>query len=103
MHAAASAASLWMAVVMDLTSEQWCDIKALDYAIGYARTVAGVHYYSDTIAGLNIGQEILAQLLPGYLEEKYGSNPTVVADKIDTVRFDWNEYRTSECFRNERQ
>ena len=97
MHAAASAASLWMAVVMDLTHEQWCEIKAMDYAIGYARTVAGVHYYTDTIAGLNIGQEVLTRLLPGYLQEKYGSDPAVVAAKIERVRFDWNDYIDSDC------
>ena len=97
MHAAASAASLWMAVVMDLSDEQWCDVKGVDYSIGYARTVAGVHYYTDTIAGLNIGQEVLARLLPGYLEEKYGSNPAAVAAKIERVRFDWNDYIDSDC------
>ena len=97
MHAAASAASLWMAVVMDLQNFQWCDAKALDYAIGYARTIAGVHYYTDTIAGLNLAQEILSRKLPGYLQERYGSDPNAVAAKIKRLRFDWNDYLASDC------
>ncbi len=98
MHASASAASLWMAVVMDLTVKQLCQVKELDYAIAYARTVAGVHYPSDNIAGLNIGQEILSQLLPRYLHDKYGSDVYAVQQKIEAIRFDWTEYLTGECF-----
>ena len=98
MHAAASAASFWMAVVMDLSHDQWCELKALDYGIAYARTIAGVHYYTDDIAGLNIAQEILAQALPTHLEEKYGSNRQAVEEKVAMMRFDWNDYLTSDCF-----
>ena len=61
-------------------------------------TIAGVHFASDNIAGLNIGQEILAAKLPHYLSHKYGSNRRAVEEKIARVRFDWNEYTTGECF-----
>lgn len=98
MHGASSTASLWMAIVMNLTVEQLCHVKALDYAIAYARTIAGVHYPSDNIAGLNIGQEILSKLLPRYLNEKYGSDVALVEEKIANYRFDWMEYLTGECF-----
>ena len=97
MHAASSAASLWMAVVMDLTPEQHCLVKQVDYAIAYARTVAGVHYPTDNIVGLQIGQEILAELLPGHLEYKYGADKEKVKEKIERVRFDWNEYEEGDC------
>ena len=97
MHAAASAASLWMPLVLDLTEEQHCQVKALDYGIAYARTIAGVHYFTDSIGGLNIAQEILSRKLPEYLSEKYGSDPAVVSAKINELRFDWNDYLTSEC------
>jgi hypothetical protein len=98
MHAASSAASLWMAVVMDLTPAQHCQVKALDYSIAYARTIAGVHFPTDNIVGLNIGQEILANVLPGYLEQKYGSDRNAVSNKIAQLRFDWNDYSEGECF-----
>ena len=98
MHAACAAASLWMPVVFDLTPAQHCEVKRLDYAIAYARTVAGVHYPSDNIAGLNIGQEVLAQLLPFHLAETYGANRRLVREKINRVRFDWNDYLDGECF-----
>jgi membrane-associated phospholipid phosphatase len=98
MHAAASAASLWMAVVFDLTPAQHCMVKRMDYAIAYGRTIAGVHYPTDNIAGLNMGQEVLAKLLPRHLEAKYGANRRKVMEKIARLRFDWNEYLEGECF-----
>ena len=98
MHSAASAGSLWMAVVMDLTKEQLCQAKAVDYGVAYARTVAGVHYPSDNIDGLKLGQEILARKLPEYLAEVYGSDPDEVEAKIAKVRFDWGDFEGSECY-----
>ena len=103
MHSAASAGSLWMPVVMKLTPEQLCQAKAVDYAVAYARTVAGVHYPTDNTAGLNLGQEILARKLPGYLAKVYGANPDVVARKIEEMRFDWNHYLESDCVAGEQQ
>jgi len=44
MHSAASSASLWLAVVANLTEEQYCQVLRTDFAVSYARTVAGVHY-----------------------------------------------------------
>mmetsp|Transcript_19912 Transcript_19912/g.33064 ORF Transcript_19912/g.33064 Transcript_19912/m.33064 type:complete len:312 (-) Transcript_19912:9-944(-) len=44
MHSAGSALSLWLAVVLDLTDEQWCQVKLTDYAVSYARTVAGGNF-----------------------------------------------------------
>jgi len=98
MHSASSAASIWLAVVLDLTHEQWCEVKAVDYAVAYGRTVAGVHYHTDNIAGLNLGQEILARLMPDHFAAKYGSDPDAVRAKIQKLRFDWNDYLTSDCF-----
>lgn len=98
MHSAASAGSLWIPVVMDLTPEQLCEVKAVDYAVSYARTVAGVHYRSDNLDGLNLGQAILARILPDYMQERYGSDPEAVRRKIESVRFDWYDYLDSSCF-----
>lgn len=98
MHSAASAGSLWIPLVMDLTPEQVCMVQAVDYAVAYARTVAGVHFPSDNIDGLNLGQEILAYEIPDVLVERFGANRQAVKDKIRTIRFDWNDYLTSDCF-----
>ena len=98
MHSAASVSSLWLNTVMDLTPAQQCEVFAVDYAVAYARTVAGVHFPQDNIAGLNLGQEILARKLPGYMAERYGSNPQSVRNKIATLRIDWNTYLEGPCF-----
>jgi hypothetical protein len=56
-----------------------------------------VHYVSDNIAGLKLGQEIVARRLPGVLHERYGSNIERVQAKIEASRFDWSEFLESDC------
>jgi hypothetical protein len=34
MHSAASAAAIWLPVVMNLTAAQWCEVKKTDWAVG---------------------------------------------------------------------
>ena len=97
MHSAGSAASLWLAVVLELDEKQWCEVKLTDYAVSYARTVAGVHYFSDNIAGLQLGQEIVARRLPKYLHDNYGSSMERVEEKIKNMRFDWKDFLDSDC------
>lgn len=50
MHSAASSASLWLAVVADLTEQEYCQVLRTDFAVAYARTVAGVHYPCKSIS-----------------------------------------------------
>lgn len=101
MHSAASSASLWLALVLNLTSDQLCEVKKVDFAISYARTVAGVHYPSDNMAGLNLGQEILSHYLPKYLSSTYGSKKKDVEDRVAKLRFDWNNFLSSDCIPND--
>lgn len=94
MHSAASSASLWLAVVTNLTPAQLAQARLTDYAVAYARTVAGVHYPYDNVGGLNMGQEIIARNLPGYLNKQYGSDMEKVRAKLERYRFDWSEFST---------
>lgn len=98
MHSAASAASFWLDVVLDLTEEQLCEARKLDFAIAQARSVAGVHYEDDNIAGLILGQSILTQRLPSVFEERYGSNKANVEARCKDKRYDWTEFRQTPCF-----
>lgn len=100
MHSASASASLWLPVVMNLTDAQVCEVKRVDYAVAYARTVAGVHYPSDNIAGLKLGQELVARKLPQELHEKYGSDVEVVKAKIEQLRFNWEDFTSTDCFLN---
>ena len=98
MHSAASSASLWLAVVLeDLTPAQYCEALRVDYAVSYARTVAGVHYPTDNIAGLNLGKEVMLNKLADHLAEKYGSNRNVVQAKIESKAFDWAKFNPEDC------
>ena len=97
MHSAGSAASFWLPVVLDLTPKQLCQIKLTDWAVSYARTVAGVHYVTDNIAGLNLGQEIVARRLPAFLNEHYGTDLERLAIKMEAMRFDWTDFLDSDC------
>jgi hypothetical protein len=97
MHSASSASSLWLAVVADLTPDQYCQVLRTDYAVSFARTVAGVHYTTDNIAGLNLGQKVLAEKLADHLSEKYGADHQAVQEKIDLLTFDWNTFDPFDC------
>lgn len=92
MHAAAGSCSLWMPILLDMDDEQLCQARLTDYAIAYARTVAGVHYPDDNIVGLNFAQEIIAKELPKYLKEAHGADPRYVAWKVNKYKFDWNDF-----------
>lgn len=99
MHSASSAASFWLDVVMDLTDDQLCEARMLDWSVSYARTVAGVHYPTDNIAGLIVGQEILAQRLPTILKDEYGSDVDIVKSRVlEKNTFDWNTFEESDCY-----
>ena len=99
MHSAASSASLYLAVLLDLTDAQLAEAQGLDCAVASFRTLAGVHYESDNMAGLSIGQEVIRRELPGYLQARYGSDPDVVTAKINSViaAHDWRNAES--CFK----
>jgi len=97
MHSAASSASFWLSIVLDMTDEQLCQAKLVDYGVAFARTVAGVHYRSDNIAGLDLGQEVLSRLLPEHLATKYGASRGKVTKKINKMRHKWDEFDPWEC------
>jgi len=92
MHSAASNISFWLQAVMNLTPSQLCEAKKVDYAVAYARTVAGVHFPGDNIAGLNMGQIVVAEAIAEHLSEKYDSDKWYIKNKIDNLRFDWKDY-----------
>jgi len=92
MHGAASGLSSWLPVVMDLTPLQQCQAKLIDFAVSYARVVAGVHYEDDCIAGLDMGQEVVARLLPQHMAETYGADADVVKAKVEKMRFSWRDF-----------
>ena len=85
MHSAASNLSFWLQVVLNLTTEQYCQAKIVDNAVAYARTVAGVHFPDDNIAGLKMGQIVVADMLPQYLNQMYGSDIDAVEAKIQAL------------------
>ena len=93
MHSAASSASLWLAVVADLTPEQYCQVLRTDFAVAYARTVAGVHYPGDNVGGLDMGQAVIAHELADHLVETYGAAKAAVEEKIARLRFHWNTFK----------
>ena len=92
MHSAASCASLYLAVLLDLTPEQIAETRRVDYCVATFRSLAGVHYDTDNRAGLALGQEVIARQLPDLLK-RFGADPNAVRAKIDRVRHDWNTYQ----------
>ena len=98
MHSAASNLSFWIQIVMEnATPAQICAAKKIDYAVSYARTVAGVHYKQDNIAGLNLGQEVLARHLCKHLAKKFKGDYDYCMWKVQKKRFDWR-HETPQMF-----
>lgn len=97
MHSAASSASFWLAMILDLTPDQYCEALRVDFAVAFGRTCAGVHYPTDNTAGLNLGQVIISEKLPAHLAAQYGSDPEKVQAKIDRLRFDWTKFDSFGC------
>jgi hypothetical protein len=94
MHSAASSASFWLRIVLDINDAQWCEAKKVDYAVAFGRTIAGVHYEDDNFAGLKMGQELVARELPEFLSLKYGDgvDKAKIMRKVEQMRFNWDDF-----------
>ena len=97
MHSSGSTTSIWLAVVAKLTEEQFCEVLRLDYGVANARSVAGVHYFPDNIAGLNLGLKVMHDKLPRYLIETYHADPDAVRRKLNRLKFDWKDFEPRTC------
>lgn len=100
MHSAGSTCSLWVPALYKITAEQYFQLVLTDYAVAFARTVAGVHYKQDNIAGLNIGQRIIKEKLPEYVKTNYGPTSeeiNKIERRLKALSFDWNEYDPEKC------
>jgi len=96
MHSGAGNLSFWLQIVMNLTPRQLCEAKRVDYAVGFAKVVAGVNFSDDIIAALNMGQVAISKVLPDFFANKFGSNIDAVRTKVAKKGFDWNEYDSLE-------
>jgi hypothetical protein len=96
MHSAASSASVYLATVLNLSPEQLKEAQNLDCAVATFRSFAGVHYESDNMAGLSIGQEVLRRELPKMLHLNYGSDIAAVESKMEKV-ITANDWRKVSC------
>jgi len=98
MHSAASSATMYLSVLMDLTTDQIREARRLDYAVAAARSIPGVHYESDNLAGLAIGQQIIGDCLPGFLESfGFQVNRVALAQKIAAQKHAWYEWKRLGC------
>ena len=92
MHSAGSTLSTWLPVLFKLTPEQYEQTLLIDHAVAFGRSVAGVHYPMDNIAGLNIGQRIVREELPAFVAEKYGYDEAKVEARLEKLSFDWKDF-----------
>jgi len=70
----------------------YCEGHRLDYAVSYSRADP-----MDNIAGLNLGQVMIAEKLPFHLAETYGSDADKVQAKVNRLRFDWADFDPKTC------
>ena len=96
-HASVAQNAFWLSIIFNLTSTQYCEALRFDYAYGFARVLAGLHYPTDNYAAQILGQEVLARTLPSHLANLYGADPKVVAAKIAKWRFDLKKFVPANC------
>jgi hypothetical protein len=92
MHSAASISSMVLGVLLDLTPAQLAEARNMDYAVATFRTVAGVHFETDNLAGLKIGQLAIEAWLPDFLAEYAGADPEAVRAKMAKIKYDWDQH-----------
>lgn len=88
MHGAAAGAGLLFPILFDLTPEEEEEVRRTVLNIAMFRNVAGVHYESDSLMGIQIGEMVLAEKLPEFLEG-YGAIKSDIEQLILDKRRTW--------------
>jgi len=88
MHGAAAGAGLLLPVLFDLTEAEEEEVRRTVLNIAMFRDVAGVHYESDSLMGIQLGEMVIEQALPGFLET-YGANRSEIEDLISIKKRVW--------------
>jgi len=88
MHSAASGWSFVSQILYHPTPAAVCESIKTDFAVSWARSVAGVHYRLDNMHGLAIGQAQSARYLDYYFMEN-GGDLDYIRAKIQEKKFDW--------------
>lgn len=88
MHSAVAAIGLICSIIFDLTPELENECKKVSSNIAFGRTFAGVHYCEDNIRGLNMGEEVVAKILPDWLAQ-WDANKAAVKELCLTKRTNW--------------
>lgn len=88
MHGAAAGAGLFFPVFFDLDEELEDEVRRTVANIALFRDFAGVHYKSDSLAGLALGEQVLTKTLPAKLAE-YGADLEEVKALCEEKQSDW--------------
>lgn len=88
MHGAAAGAGVLFNVLFDLTDNQKDEVRRTMANIALFRDFAGVHYKSDSLVGLELGEMVMIKALPSFLAN-YGADPVEVAAIAQAERSNW--------------
>ena len=88
MHSSLAAMGMLFSVVLDLSDEQKTECIRCAANVAFGRTFAGVHYRLDNLYGLELGERVIAKILPGFLEQ-YGADSAKVSEIIESNRNNW--------------
>jgi hypothetical protein len=88
MHGAAAGAGLLLPVIFDLFEAEEEEVRRTVLNIALFRDVAGVHYETDSLMGISLGEQVLEQKLPGFLES-YGANRSEIESLIQEKKRTW--------------
>lgn len=90
MHSSLSAMVLLFGVILDLPEDLQEECMRMTCNIADGRTFAGVHYKSDNLYGLELGERVMAEILPEWLGQ-WGADIDKVKKLIADKRNYWLE------------
>lgn len=89
MHGAAGGIAILFGLFFELDELMLDQVRRTAANIAFFRNFAGVHYRTDSVAGLNLGEVVLQKALPAKLAE-YGADIEETQEIIDGLMTNWS-------------
>ena len=89
MHAAVAAIVIILNVIFKLDTDQRDEAIRAQCNISIGRDIAGVHYLTDSLTGMDLGEKIIAEKLPVYLNQLVGADLAMARQYANEAKQNW--------------
>ena len=89
MHAAVAAIVIILNVIFKLDTDQKDEAARAQCNISVSRDIAGVHYLTDSLTGMDLGEKIIAEKLPTFLNQLVGADIRAATQYANDAKQNW--------------